>query len=254
MSDPGNEVNDSDHQLALELATQAGEMLVGLRRDLAGRRPGDIGAYADHAANQFLLDALASERPDDPVLSEEEYEDPRSVARRLSSHRAWIVDPLDGTREYSDPSRPDWAVHVALALDGLPVVGAVALPALGVTYSTADPPPPTPPHDGPMRIVVSRTRPPAHARLLAERLGAQLLPLGSAGAKAMAVVRGEADAYLHAGGQHEWDSCAPVAVALSAGLWCSRADGSPLRYNRPDTWLPDLVIARPELVEQVIAR
>lgn len=254
VSDPDDVATPADHRLAETLATEAGELLVAVRRDLAGWPPSVLGAEADRAANRYLLDALSRERPGDPVLSEEEFEHPGAIDRRLTSRRAWIVDPLDGTREYSNPPRTDWAVHVALAVDGIPVVGAVALPALGVTYSTAAPPPPPPPHDGPMRIVVSRTRPPAQARFLAERIGAQLLPLGSAGAKAMAVVRGEADAYLHAGGQHEWDSCAPVAVASAAGLWCSRIDGSPLRYNRADTWLPDLVIARPELADQVIAR
>jgi 3'(2'), 5'-bisphosphate nucleotidase len=165
----------------------------------------------------------------------------------------WIVDPLDGTREYGEVPRTDWAVHVALVVDGRPVAGAVALPARGLTLATRPPPPPPPAWHGPPRVVVSRSRPPAEARRMAEALGGELVPCGSAGAKAMAVVLGEAEAYPHSGGQYEWDSAAPVAVAAAAGLHVSRLDGSPLEYNRPDPYLPDLLICRPELAEAVIA-
>ena len=88
--------------------------------------------------------------------------------------------------------------------------------------------------------------------IVAEALGAELVAMGSAGAKAMAVVLGHADIYAHSGGQYEWDSCAPVAVAKAAGLHVSRIDGSELRYNQPDPYLPDLLICRPELAAEVL--
>jgi 3'(2'), 5'-bisphosphate nucleotidase len=181
------------------------------------------------------------------VLCEEEKDDPA----RCAVSRVWIIDPLDGTREYGE-GRTDWAVHVALAIDGQPSVGAVALPALGLTFSSANCPPPSP-HDGAPRLLVSRSRPAAQALRLAERIGAETVPMGSAGAKAMAVVRGDADIYLHAGGQYEWDNCAPVAVALAAGLHASRLDGSPLTYNHVDPYLPDLLICRKEAAGGILA-
>lgn len=201
----------------------------------------------DERSHHWLMDRLASERPHDAVLSEEGTDD----LERLDAERTWIIDPLDGTREFSEVPRTDWAVHVALVVDGEPVCGAVALPAIGVTLSTDDPP--VLPSDLPSspRLVVSRTRPPAEARHLAEVLDGQLVPMGSAGAKAMAVVRGEAEVYAHSGGQYEWDSCAPVAVAKASGLHTSRIDGSPLTYNHADPYLPDLLICRPELVDEV---
>ncbi len=199
-----------------------------------------------HAAIVAELSALC---PGDAILSEEAV-DPES---RLGADRIWIVDPLDGTREFSEPGRADWAVHVALVVGGELVAGAVAMPALGITFGTASPPTITPRGEGALRMVVSRTRPPPVAVHVAALLAAETVPLGSAGAKSMAVVQGDADIYLHAGGQYEWDSAAPVAVALAAGLHASRVDGSPLRYNQPDPWLPDLLICRPELAEQVIA-
>lgn len=185
-------------------------------------------------------------RPDDAILSEEEADS----AARLTAHRVWIIDPLDGTREYSE-LRNDWAVHVALAIDGVARVGAVALPGLGVTL-TSDRPPALGPANQPLRMLVSRTRPAQGAVAVAAALNAELVPMGSAGAKAMAVVRGEADIYLHTGGQYQWDNCAPVAVAQAAGLTCTRIDGSPLRYNVRETLLPDLLICRPELTERVM--
>jgi 3'(2'), 5'-bisphosphate nucleotidase len=191
---------------------------------------------------------LAEEAPGDAVLSEEGAAD----HRRLDHRRVWIVDPLDGTREFSEPPRVDWAVHVALAIDGTVAAGAVALPARDIVLSTAEPPPYPDPWGGPPRILVSRTRPPFQATLIQEAIGGDLVPLGSAGAKAMAVVLGEADVYAHAGGQYEWDNCAPAAVAQAAGLHVSRLDGSPLVYNRPDPYLPDLLICRPELAEAVM--
>src|SRR5690606_20624454 len=168
--------------------------------------------------------------------------------------RVWIVDPVDGTREYGE-ERSDWAVHVGLAIDGVATVGAVALPGLdGGLVLRSDRPAALPlAHGGAPRLLVSRTRPAPEALALVKRLGGELVPMGSAGAKAMAVVRGEAEIYLHSGGQYEWDSCAPVAVARGHGLHCSRIDGSELRYNQRDTWLPDLLICRPEWAEPVLA-
>jgi 3'(2'), 5'-bisphosphate nucleotidase len=194
------------------------------------------------------MEALARERPDDAVLSEEGVDDPV----RLSAQRVWIVDPLDGTREFSELGREDWAVHVALWQAGALVAGAVALPAQGVTLATPDPAPP-PAHAGEPRIVVSRTRPPAVALQVRDQLNGTLVEMGSAGAKVAAVVQGLADICVHAGGQYEWDSAAPVAVARAAGLHTSRIDGSPLEYNRADPLLPDLVVCRPEYADAVLA-
>ena len=249
-----------DRTLAGELATEAGDVLLAIRAEsgLTGKPLGDAG---DRRSDDFLLARLENERPDDRVLSEESADD-RS---RLQAARVWIVDPVDGTREYgavdaAGGGRVDWAVHVALwTADGGLAAGAVALPALDVTY--VDDPTPVPPAvgllpprtDSAPRVVVSASRPPDFAADVADAVGGTVIQLGSAGAKAMAVVRGEADAYVHAGGQYEWDSAAPVAVATAKGLWCGRIDGSPLEYNRSDTYLPDLVICRPQLRERILA-
>ena len=208
-----------------------------------------LRAEGDRRAHELLVSELAAARPADAVLSEEGADD----ASRLGAERVWVIDPLDGTREFSEPGRTDWAVHVALVVDERPVAGAVALPGMGLTLSTADPPRLPAERGGPPRMVVSRSRPPEQADAVAAALGADVVPLGSAGAKAMAVVRGTADVYVHAGGQYEWDSCAPAAVAKAAGCFVSRLDGSRLRYNQPDVYLPDLVICRPELAGPVLA-
>jgi len=229
-----------DHGLAATLAEEAGALLLAMRDE--------GGAAGDRKSNELLLGRLAAERPLDGVLSEESKDTPA----RLDHQRVWIVDPLDGTREYGEPPREDWAVHVALAVDGEPVAGAVALPAAGLVLHTGAPAALAPAVSGPIRLAVSRTRPPSCAGQLVGKLGATLVPMGSAGAKAMAVLRGQVDVYAHAGGQYEWDSCAPVAVAKAAGLHVSRLDGSPLRYNQPDPYLPDLLICRPELASAVL--
>jgi 3'(2'), 5'-bisphosphate nucleotidase len=244
-------LDTDDHAIAAALATEAGAMLVDLRARLTGDGVDGkaLGAGGDRAAHQLLVRRLAELRPDDPVLSEEGVADPA----RLGVERVWIVDPLDGTREFSEVPRTDWAVHVALVVGGEPVAGAVALPARRLTLATGAPPSPPPARTAPVRVVVSRSRPPAEAALIARALGGELVTLGSAGAKAMAVVLGEADVYAHSGGQYEWDSAAPVAVARAAGLHASRLDGTPLVYNRPDPYVPDLVICRPELAGRVIA-
>jgi len=227
MPDPAP-VTDDDHALAALLAREAGELLVDLRAKNEALVPWQLGDLGDWEAHRLLVARLADLRPDDAVLSEEGVADPA----RLANPRVWIVDPLDGTREFGEVPRVDWAVHVALVVNGLVAAGATC---------------------GPPRIVVSRSRPPRAAHLIAEALGAELVPLGSAGAKAMAVVRGDADIYAHAGGQYEWDSAAPVAVAQAAGLHASRLDGSPLVYNQPDPYLPDLLICRPELAAPILA-
>jgi 3'(2'), 5'-bisphosphate nucleotidase len=240
-----------DHLVAADLAMGAGEVLLRLRSQLVaeGRPPDDIKRVGDAASQAWLAAAMADRVPDDAVLSEEAIDD----LGRLRASRVWIIDPIDGTREFSEHPRTDWAVHVALVIDGEPVVGAVALPALGMTLHTGAPPVLPPPYGGPPRVVVSRTRPPACALAVAEQLGGVLVEMGSAGAKAMAVVRGEADVYVHSGGQYEWDSAAPVAVAIAAGLHVSRLDGSPMRYNNENPYLPDLCICRPELADAVLA-
>lgn len=236
----------TDAQLARLIAEDAGRLLLQIRRasGLAGKALGDEG---DRRANQLILDRLAATRPGDAVLSEESHDD----QTRCDRSRVWIIDPLDGTREYAE-GRDDWAVHVALAVDCRPVAGAVALPAFGrVLASEPDRSVPLPP--APPRMVVSRTRPPDLALGVAAALGAELIAMGSAGAKAMAVVEGRADIYLHAGGQHEWDNCAPVSVARAHGLHASRVDGSELVYNCPDPRLPDLLICHPALADRVLA-
>jgi 3'(2'), 5'-bisphosphate nucleotidase len=239
---------DADHDDAHALADAAGALLVELREELGFDDPRALGAAGDRRSDELILARLRELHPHDAVLSEESADD----RARLDASRVWIVDPLDGTREYGERGRSDFAVHVALTTGGRAVAGAVALPALGVVLGTGrHRPPPPPPSGAPRRVVVSRTRPPAFTDDVARVLGAEVVPMGSAGAKTMAVVRGEADVYLHAGGQYEWDSAAPVAVAEAAGLRALRLDGSELRYNRPDPYLPDLVVCRAELESEV---
>ena len=233
----------SDVELAGRLAHTALQLLLALRHDgtLTGK---PLGAAGDAVANAFLVRALAEARPDDGLLSEEE----KDSSARLGKSRVWVVDPLDGTREYGE-GREDFAVHVALCVDGSPDVAAVAM--VDGIRTTASPGL-LPAHPGAPRLVVSRSRPPAIAETCAEAIGAELIPMGSAGAKVLAVVKGEVDAYVHAGGQYEWDSAAPVGVALAAGLHCTRIDGSPLVYNQQDVLLPDLLICRPELAAKLL--
>ena len=235
-----------DHALAGALATAAGELLLQIRPTIED--PKELKAAGDARANVLILDRLRPARPDDAILSEESADD----LARLDHDRVWIVDPLDGTREYGELDRDDWAVHVALSISGTATIGAVALPAQGITYVTSPAPALAVRGDGPPRLVVSRTRPPAITDALQAALGAELVPMGSAGAKAMAIVQGRADIYAHAGGQYQWDSAAPVAVAAAAGLHVSRIDGSPLVYNDAERSLPDLLICRPEYAEGVI--
>ena len=235
----------NDHHLAATLAEDAGRLLLQLRQ--GGLQGAELGLAGDREANALILDALRAARPDDGLLSEECIDRPE----RLQHSRVWIIDPLDGTREYMS-GRDDWAVHVALAVNGKPQAGAVAVPAGGRLFSTATPGASPGGREKPV-ILVSRTRAPDGAAELAVHLGAELRPMGSAGAKAAAVIAGEADLYFHAGGQHEWDNCAPVAVALAAGLHASRADGSTIIYNQADVRVPDLLIGRPELARKAVA-
>ena len=239
---------ENDAKLARRIANVAGEILISMRRSglFEGKPMGKVG---DEVANAFIIQALKQQRPDDGILSEEEKDNPE----RLKKSRVWVVDPLDGTREYGEDPRTDWAVHIALAIDGKPAIGAVALPGFPLTLSTDQPVTVPPPGGGALRMLVSRTRPAAEAVEVAKLLGAELVPMGSAGAKAMAVVRNEADIYLHSGGQYEWDSCAPVAVAQACGLHTSRIDGTPLVYNCEDVYLPDLLICRKEHAEKILA-
>jgi 3'(2'), 5'-bisphosphate nucleotidase len=238
----------SDAELAAELAEGAGRRLLDLRANggLEGKALGEAG---DRMANGYLIRHLAARRPHDGVLSEES----KDTAARLAKERVWIVDPLDGTREFGE-ARADWAVHVGLAIGGSPEVGAVALPGLdGGVVLRSDRPRPLPAPSATPRLLVSRTRPAAEAVAVADALGGELLEMGSAGAKAMAVVLGQAEIYLHSGGQYEWDNCAPVAVAKAHGLHCSRIDGTALVYNNANPYLPDLLICRPEWAAPVLA-
>ena len=248
----------TDAELAADLAEEAGRLLLAVRDEVGHDFPPALGDAGDIRANALLLSRLRDERPDDAVLSEEAHDD----LSRLNADRVWIIDPLDGTREYSMPHRWDWAVHVALGqrtggavrtatsnadAQGAITDAAVALPALGEVHRSdaATAPPPRP--SGPIRITASSNRPPAVLWLLRERLDIEFIRIGSAGAKAMAVLRGDADAYIHAGGQWEWDSAAPAGVLQAAGLHATRLDGSPLRYNRPDPYLPDLLMCRSDI-------
>lgn len=267
-----------DAELARNLATQAGELLLGLRTEMGFTDPGRLRDEGDRRSHEYLMAQLAAWRPDDAVLSEEALgaRDADEAAERLGAERIWIVDPLDGTREYAEPGRTDWAVHVALwtttaastarrrrrtsgslkSDQGRLAAGAIALPAQGSVLAT-DSAPQSPPeqtaHGAQVRIAVSRSRPPEFVARVAEELGAVPVPMGSAGAKIAAVISGEVDAYLHAGGQYEWDSAAPVAVALAQGLHASRLDGSPLIYNQADPRLPDLLVCRSRLARPLLA-
>ena len=238
----------TDAELASRLAAAAGRLLLEVRA--SGMFDGKaLGKAGDATANEFLCHAIRHLRPEDGLLSEEEKDNPA----RLGQSRVWIIDPVDGTREYGE-ERADWAVHVALAIDGAAQVGAVALPGMnGGMVIRSDAPRPLAPMAARPRFLVSRTRPAREAEAVAAALGGELVPMGSAGAKAMAVVLGQAEVYLHSGGQYEWDSCAPAAVAAAHGLHCSRIDGSPLVYNQADTYMPDLLICRPEWAERVLA-
>ena len=253
--DPGSPPEGADdHEFAAWAATVAGDLLLRVRDEgLEGKELKDAGDLASH---DLLTGLMAKHRPGDCVLSEEGPEEGADKSR-LRASRVWIIDPVDGTREFSEPPRDDWAVHVALWQDGELVAGAVAQPGLGETFHTGAPPVVparrTEQLLGRPRIVASRTRPPAFVQALVEHLGGELVPMGSAGAKVISVVRDVSDAYVHAGGQYEWDSAAPVAVARAAGLHTSRVDGSPLVYNQDDVLLPDLVVCRPELAEPILA-
>jgi len=233
------------------LADEAGVLLLALREEgiREGWDPKDLKDRGDQASNDLLLARLAEFRPADGVLSEEATDDPV----RLTHHRVWIIDPLDGTREFSESGRSDWAVHVALAVDGVVQLGVVALPALGECYDGSTPwVRPSPAAPAP-RILISRSRPPAEATIVAEALGGVLVPMGSAGAKTCAVLRGDADLYLHSGGQYEWDLAAPVGAALGAGLHATRIDGAPFRFNERNPYLPDALIGDPHLAALALA-
>ncbi|MBA2573577.1 MAG: 3'(2'),5'-bisphosphate nucleotidase CysQ [Nocardioidaceae bacterium] len=244
---PGSDIVGDDHRLSAWAATVTGERLEALRTEgLEGRELKDAG---DALGHRILMQLLATYRPDDAVLSEEGKDD----KARLQSNRVWIIDPLDGTREYSEPPRDDWAIHVALWRDGDLVAGAVAQPGMSTTFSTAEPPVVPKRTSTKPRIAVSRTRPPEFVSSLAQAINAELVPMGSAGAKVISVARDVTDIYVHAGGQYEWDSAAPVVVARAAGLHTSRADGKPLAYNQENVWLPDLLVCRPELADPVSA-
>ncbi|MCW2787138.1 MAG: cysQ [Marmoricola sp.] len=248
---PPADALENDHLFAAWTATVAGTLLLEVRTSgLVGKELRDAGDLASH---ELLMGLFAQYKPDDAVLSEEEHRGTVGAHDRLTTPRVWIIDPVDGTREYSEPPRDDWAVHVALWQEGALVAGAVAQPGLGRTFHTGQPPV-VPARTAPRpRIAVSRTRPPAFVQALAEEIGADLVPMGSAGAKVISVARDVTDAYVHAGGQYEWDSAAPVAVARACGLFTSRVDGSELVYNQPEVLLPDLIVCRPELAEPILA-
>lgn len=249
---PGPPVDDAG--FAVWLARRAGDLLIGLRAELGFDDATGLRDAGDRRSHEMLMAAFGKWRPGDAVLSEEGERGTAADLVRLSADRVWIVDPLDGTREYGEPGRTDWAVHIALWQRGRGLTaGAVALPAEGLVFSTTAKIPVRSAPGERIRIATSRTRPPDFLPGLARRLSAELVPMGSAGAKVCAVIRGTVDAYIHAGGQYEWDSAAPVAVALATGHFASRLDGSTLEYNRPEPSLPDLVVCRPELGPRLIS-
>ncbi len=242
-------LSELDHEFASYAATEAGKLLLEIRdgnHGLDASSP-DLGTFGDTQSHELLIKLISDQFPDDVILSEEGIVD----NSRLSKDRVWIIDPLDGTHEYCIKNRSDWAVHVALSNNGIPEVGAVALPSLGKIYSTFRPPHPPSASDT-IRIIYSRTRSVPVAEFLSEELNGDLFRMGSAGAKAMAVINGDADIYVHSGGQYEWDNCAPVAVAFASGIHASRLDGSPLRYNQKDLFVPDLLICRKDLADPVL--
>ena len=241
---------ETDHELAARVATETGELLLAVREQLVGRGTSswELESAGDSLAHELIMERLGEARPLDKILSEEGSDDPS----RLDAERVWIVDPLDGTNEFGSPPRGDWAVHIALVINGEPTAAAVALPAMGLTLATRPAPVLPSAQPGPARVIASRWHPSAAAQVVARGLKGKILGMGSAGAKAMAVVLGEADVYAHSGGQYEWDHCAPVAVARAAGLHASRIDGSPLVYNNPNVYVPDFLICRPELAEQCL--
>lgn len=234
----------SDSRLTDLLAQGTGEILKGVRGVglLRGR---DLGEAGDDLAQNWIARVLAQHRPDDGFLSEEAADNPE----RLGKDRVWIIDPLDGTKEFAT-GRQDWAVHIALVENGAPIHAAVGMPDMGVTFKSSDVRAVT----GPLskKFVVSRNRPPKVADYVAEKMGFETVGAGSAGAKAIHVLLGDYDGYIHAGGQYEWDQAAPVGVALAAGLHCSRLDGSPIKFNNEDTFIPDLLICRPELADEIL--
>jgi 3'(2'), 5'-bisphosphate nucleotidase len=240
----------TDAALAASVAVEAGELLLEMRERMGFYDPYELGDAGDMRANTLILDRLHRERPHDAILSEEAVDD----VSRVHADRVWIVDPVDGTYEYSMPGRADWAVHIALwqRSAGTLTDAAVALPARGEVFRSDTVTPPPPRADGPIRITASSNRPPAILWRIRDQLDVQLFRIGSAGAKAMAVVRGDVDAYLHAGGQWEWDSAAPAGVLWAAGLHATRLDGSPLIYNRRDPYLPDLLMCRPEVADTLL--
>lgn len=242
----------NDHKLASDLAVQAGKLLLSVREELVekGVDVWTLKDSGDYRANEYLVQRLAEERPDDAVLSEEDVQGDYSQEKRV-----WIIDPLDGTREFGEYPRDDWAVHIALVEDGKLTVGAVSIPAREQIFSTPNPAKPAHPSlngGNKLRVAISRTRPGRAAYILSQFYEMELLPMGSAGVKTMAVVQGVADIYVHSGGQYEWDSAAPVAIARAAGLWTSRLDGTELIYNRPNPFVENFIVCRPDIAENCL--
>ena len=243
-------MSETDQQLASRVATEAGAMLVELRDELVavGIHYWDLKDEGDVAGHRYIMSALNAERPDDEILSEEAADN----RRRLNAERVWIIDPIDGTNEFAEHPRHDWAIHIALWEAGELTAASVALPTLGITFD-ASPAAVVPPSTRARHLLVtSRSRNPYCAVMVANALGCDVARLGSAGAKAMAIVMGEADIYVHDGGMYQWDSAAPSAVAKAAGLHVSRIDWSPLEYNKESLWLPDFLVCRTELAEPAL--
>lgn len=241
---PGEDARMDDADLAASAAELAGKILLDLAQTALWTGAAR-GRVAELISNELILAAIRAHRPGEAILSEESVDDPD----RLRQPRVWIVDPLDGTHEYAE-GRGDWAVQVALAIRGKPAVGAIALPARGLLLRS-DVPPALPWAKDRLRLLVSRTRPPVQTATLAKLLKAEIVPMGSAGAKVAALLLGDGEIYLHSGGQHEWDNCAPVAVALAAGLDATRLDGKPLVYNGADAQQPDLVVSHPAVTQEL---
>lgn len=241
----------TDHELARTLASTAGEFLVDYQRDgLAADRWGEwLGADGDAAAHDVIIEQLHSARPDDAWLSEEGRDDPEE---RSMSERAWVIDPLDGSADFGRGTN-EWAVHVALTERGSATAGAVAVPGLGRVFSTDEATAVGSRTDRAPVVVTGRARHWTDGQRVAGALSGELVVCGSAGVKAMLVVAGVADIYVHAGALYEWDVCAPAIVAQAHGLVAVAPDGAELRFNKSRPVVPGVVITHPDLLDATLA-
>lgn len=258
-------MSNEDAELARTVAQGAGQLLLELRESYGEIEPDDkeranaLRKEGDRASHEYIAAALSAARPDDAVLSEEGADSDV----RLSASRVWIVDPLDGTYEYGQ-NRADFAVHIVLwNTEGQARLeaGVVDLPAQGLTRSVLDLDPQLGelPTNRPIRIVASRSRPPATLAQTVHHLsgslseagitheGVEVVDVGSVGAKVNEILSGRAEAYIHDTGFYEWDVAAPLNVAHHYGLHAEHIDGQPVVFNQMPPYVNNLVVARADL-------